>query len=139
MNIPFFNRPTPGKINSTTDEADKAARLTIEGILRDLPDLIMTYVADIETGRVLASYTSHRQHNPNQVSLRNAKILAQLHKTTSANPWLGGPVLDISDVLNEQLHHIRPFQGGKWYCFVAALVTDVNLGVLKDIVRRHTS
>lgn len=138
MNFPFLNRLTVGKISSSADEAERPARLVVEGILRDLPDLLLVYVADISSGRVLASYSSHRRYNPNQVSLRNAKLFTLLDKPLRAHAWLGGPVLDVSVVLNEQLHHLRPFRGGKWYCFVAVLTADANLGVLKDITRRYT-
>ena len=139
MNLPFFNRPTLGKIiSSSTNESEKPAQAAVEGILRDLPDLLLVYVADIASGRVLASYTTHRSYNPNQISLRNAKLFTLFDKYHHTHDWLGGPVLDLSVVLDEQLHHLRPFHGGKWYCFVAVLTTDANLGVLKNVTRRHT-
>lgn len=140
MNFPFFNRPALGKINvGATDGAGEQARLAVEGILRELPDLLMTYVAEVPSGRVLASYTSHRSYNPNQVGLRNARLLAILEAPLAAHAWLGGPLLDVSVVLEDQLHHLRPFGGGKLYCFLAVLTADANLGIIKEITRRHTS
>ena len=140
MNFQFFNRPALGKIiGGLSDEAEKPARLAVEGILRDLPDLLLVYVAEVSSGRVLVSCASHRDYNPNKISLRNAKLFAPSEKTLTTHPGLGGPLLDVMVVLDEQLHHLRPFNDGKWYCFVAIPAADANLGVLKEITRRHTS
>lgn len=140
MNFPFFNRPSVGKVSvGVNDGAGERARLAIEGILRELPDLLLAYVAEMPSGRVLASYASHRSYNPNNVGLRNAKLFAMLAEQRAAHAWLGGAVLDVSVVTEDQLHHLRPFDQGKQYCFLAVLAADANLGMLKEITRRHTS
>ena len=85
MDFPFFNRPALKKI--TTGAANplvEPARVAVEGILRELPDLLMTYIADVASGTVLAAYTSHRDYNPNQISLRNARIFGLLADASAA-------------------------------------------------------
>ncbi len=137
MNLPFFNRPTLKKITvGVGDASGEQARLIIDGICRELPDLLMVYVAEISSGTVLASYTSHPNYNPNKISLRNAKVFAIVAKPLATHPWLGGPIRDLTVGLTDQFHHLSLCNEGKWYCFVAVLTTDANLGVVKGIVRR---
>lgn len=140
MDFLFFNRPALKKIavGGETTLAEPA-RTAVEGILRELPDLLMTYVADVASGTVLAAYTSHRSYNPNQISLRNARIFSLLTDVSVANPWLGGPVQDLTIMLEDQYHYLRLCPAGKWYCFVAVHTAEANLGIVKDIVRRYVS
>ena len=139
MNFPFFNRLVLRKINvESTDGTGEAARLAVEGIARELPDALMAYVAEVSSGRVLASYTSHRSYNPNKVSSRNAKLFMILQEPLATHSWLGGPLLDVSVVTEDQLHHLRPFNNGKWYCFLAVMAADANLGIIKEVTRRYT-
>ena len=142
MNIPFFNRPTIKKITVATDSPDdmvKRSKAVIEGLLQELPDLLMACVVNAQSGRVLASYTVSAAYNPNQISLRNAKLLRIMDEALMANAWPGGPLTDISVMLEDQLHHLRPMNDGKWYCFLAVHTADANLGIAKEIMRRHTS
>lgn len=138
MDFPFFNRPALKKI-AVGGAAPLAApaRTAVEGILRELPGLLMTYVADVASGTVLAAYTSDRSYNPNQISLRNARIFGLLTDATATNPWLGGPVQDLTIMLEDQYHYLRLCPAGNRYCFVAVHTAEANLGIVKDIVRRH--
>ncbi|MCR5887007.1 hypothetical protein LRS06_04285 [Hymenobacter sp. J193] len=139
MNIPFFNRLQLKKITvGTEDEAGKRAQTALEGLLADLPDLLMACVVDIQSGRVLASYTTTTTYNPNQINLRNAKLLRVITDALKAKAWVGGPLTDVSVMLEDQFHHLRPMNEGKWYCFLAVRMADVNLGIAKEIMRRHT-
>ena len=138
MDFSFFNRPVLKKITGGGIPAlAEPARRAVEGILQQLPDLLMAYVADVATGNILAAYTSHRDYNPNQVSLRNARIFGRLADALAGKPWLGGPVQDLTVVLDDQLHHLRLCGGGKQYCFVAVLTAEANLGIVKTIVNQH--
>ena len=140
MTFPFLNRPVLKKITVGVGNASgEQARLMLEGLCRELPELLMTYVAELSSGTVLASYTSHPDYNPNKVSLRNAKVFAILAKPLATHPWLGGPIHDLTAVLADQFHHLSLCNEGKWYCFVAVLTTDANLGVVKGIVRRYAT
>ncbi|MDB5269893.1 MAG: hypothetical protein JWP58_2933 [Hymenobacter sp.] len=140
MNLPFFNRLQLKKITvGTDDEMGKRSKEVIEGLLTDLPDLLMACVVNSQSGRVLASYTVNNSYNPNQISLRNAKLLRIMDEALAAKAWAGGPLTDISVMLEDQLHHLRPMNDGKWYCFLAVHTADANLGIAKEIMRRHTT
>lgn len=140
MNLPFFNRVPLKKVTvATDDEMAKRSKEIIEGLLHDLPDLLMACVVNTQSGRVVASYTVSAAYNPNQISLRNAKLLRIMDEALSSKAWAGGPLTDISVMLEDQLHHLRPMNNGKWYCFLAVHTADANLGIAKEIMRRHTS
>lgn len=117
----------------------KRSREVIEGLLQELPDLLMACVVNAQSGRVLASYTVSNAYNPNQISLRNAKLLRIVDDALTAKAWAGGPLTDISVMLEDQLHHLRPMNDGKWYCLLAVHTADANLGIAKEIMRRHTA
>ncbi|WP_201980177.1 hypothetical protein [Hymenobacter rubidus] len=124
---------------ATDDEMAKRSKEVIEGLLHDLPDLLMACVVNTQSGRVVASYTVSNSYNPNQISLRNAKLLRIMEDALAAKAWLGGPLTDVSVMLEDQLHHLRPMKEGKWYCFLAVHTADANLGIAKEIMRRHTT
>jgi len=139
MNLPFFNRlPLKKIIVGVSDESGKQAQKVLEGLLTELPDLLMACVVETASGRVLASYTANSSYNPNQISLRNAKLLRTMEEALAKKAWPGGPLTDVSVILEDQLHHLRPMNGGKWYCFLAVRLADANLGIAKEIMRRHT-
>lgn len=140
MNLPFFNRLPLKKVNvGTDDETGKRSKKVIEGLLEELPDLLMACVVNAQSGRVVASYTVNNAYNPNQISLRNAKLLRIMDDALAAKAWLGGPVTDFAVMLEDQFHYLRPMNDGKWYCFLAVHTADVNLGIAKEIMRRHAS
>ena len=142
MNLPFFNRLPLKKVTVATDTDDEMAKRSkqvIEGLLQDLPDLLMACVVNAQSGRVVASYTVSNAYNPNQISLRNAKLLRIMDDALTAKAWAGGPLTDVSVILEDQLHHLRPMNDGKWYCFLAVHTADANLGIAKEIMRRHTT
>ncbi|TGE27648.1 glycoside hydrolase family protein [Hymenobacter metallicola] len=140
MNIPFFNRLQLKKVTvAVADENGKRAQKMLEGLLADIPDLLMSCVVDTQSGKVLAFYTTSNTYNPNQISLRNAKLLRTMDDALATKAWVGGPLTDASIILEDQLHHLRPINDGKWYCFLAVRMADANLGIAKEIMRRHTS
>lgn len=138
MNFPFFNRlPLKKVVVNTQNEAGTRAKVIIDKILQDIPDILLVCVVDAPSGRVLASYTSSAAYNPNQISLRNGKLLGLITEAQATHSWLGGPLTDISILLEDQFHYIRPLPQSSSYCFLAARMDDVNLAIAKDTVRRH--
>lgn len=111
----------------------------LTALLRELPELLLAYIADSQTGSILASYTANSAYNPNQLNLRTTKLLRTMSDTQAAHSWLGGPLLDMSVLLEDQLHHLRPVADGQAHCFVAVRLADANLGILKEVVRRATT
>lgn len=139
MNIPFLNRLSIRKITvGTSNEAGLQARTVLEKLLADMPELLLACVVEVQSGRVLASYTTAASLNPNQLSLRYAKLLRLTTDTLAAQRIPGGPLTDITVVLEDQFHTLRPMHQGQWYCFVAIRFADANLGITWDIMRRHT-
>lgn len=140
MNIPFFNRPSIRKITvGAASEDSKLARTLIEQLLRDMPELLMTCVVEVNSGRVLASYTTASALNPNQINLRYAKLLRQTTTALQERQIPGEMLTDMTMLLEDQLHMLRPLRQGQWFCFVALRFADTNLGMAWDIVRRHTA
>lgn len=117
----------------------EAAQHMLEGIVRELPDVLLACLVEVPSGNILASYTTHSSYNPNHFRLRYAKLLQMTQQTAAANAWWGGPLLDLTVVLEDQLHHLRPLRAGEWYCFVAVRLADANLALTKEVVRRCTS
>ncbi|WP_157807631.1 hypothetical protein [Hymenobacter chitinivorans] len=98
----------------------------------------MSCVVDSNSGKVLAFYTTNSAYNPNQINLRHAKLLQTLDGAVAAQPWIAGPLTDVAVILEDEMHHLRPLNGGKWYCFLAVRLADANLGITKEIMRRHS-
>lgn len=139
MNFPFFNRLQVKKVVATSGEAGQRAETMLAALLRELPDLVLAYVADNQSGAILASYTASAAYNPNQLNLRTTKQLRTMNEALATGAWPGGALTDVSVILEDQLHHLRPVAGGKWHCFVAVRLADANLGIVKDVLRRATA
>jgi hypothetical protein len=139
MNFSFFNRLQVKKVVATSSEAGQRAETMLTALLREQPELLLAYIADSQTGNILASYTANSAYNPNQLNLRTTKLLGTMDETLAANSWLGGSLLDMSVLLEDQLHYLRPVADGQWHCYVAVRLADANLGILKEVVRQATT
>lgn len=140
MNFPFFNRLQLKKIVvAKAGDAGQRAEAILARLLQELPEMLLAYVVENQNGTILASYTASADYNPNQLSLRNTKVLRTMNEALATGAWLGGPLLDVSILLEDQLHHLRPTADGQWHCFVAVRLADANLGILKEVVRRATT
>jgi len=142
MNFPFFNRLQLKKIVVTaTTQAGQRAEKMLAGIIQELPDLLLTYIVDTRSGAILAFYTVSSTYNPNLLSLRNTKLLRTMQEALATKAWVGGPLTDVSVILEDQLHYLRPLDEpeGTWYCFVATRLADANLGMVKEVTRRCTA
>ncbi|MBT2557324.1 hypothetical protein J7E24_05975 [Hymenobacter sp. ISL-91] len=139
MNFPFFNRLQVKKITvATTDEAGQRARTILESLLRELPELLLSCVVEVQSGKLIASYTAHSNYNPNHVSLRYARVFRAAQAALATRAWPGGPLTDISVLLDEQLHLLCPLDNGQRYCLLVVNTADTNLALAKDILRRST-
>ncbi len=132
FSLPFLNRFSLHKL---VEAGGSPARLVLESLLRELPELLAC-VVELASGKVLAYYTTQTGYSPHHVSLRYARLLRSTHHALASQPWMTGPLTDITTVLDEHLHHLRPLHDGQWYCFVAVRTADTNLALLKDAVRR---
>ena len=139
MQFPFLNRLSLRKITvGTANEAGQQARIVLDQLLGELPDLLMACVVEVPSGRVVASYTTAATLNPNQISLRYAKLLRTTDVALAAQHIPGGPLTEMTLLLDEQLHLVRPIQGGQGYCFLAVRSADTNLAMASELLRRHS-
>ena len=116
-------------------DGGEAAQRVLEGILRELPELLLACVVEVLSGKILASYTTHPSLNPNHLSLRYAKLL----RTVPAAAWGGNLLLDMTLVLEDQLHYLRLLHADEWYCLVAVHTAESNLALTQKVVRRYTN
>lgn len=139
MQFPFLNRLSLRKITvGTANEAGQQARIVLNQLLEELPDLLMSCVVEVPSGRVVASYTTTAALNPNQISLRYAKLLRATDIALAARHIPGGPLTEMALLLDEQLHLIKPVQSGQGYCFLAVRLADTNLAMAAELLRRLT-
>ncbi|TDN37662.1 hypothetical protein E4631_02025 [Hymenobacter sp. UV11] len=140
MNFPFFNRLQLKKIVvPTASESGRRAEKMLVDIVQELPELLLGYIVDTQSGSILSFYTVSNSYNPNQLSLRNTKLLRTMQEALANKAWVGGPLTDVSIILEDQIHHLRPLNELGWYCFAAARLADSNMGMVKEVVRRCTS
>lgn len=140
MNFPFFNRlQLKTIVVPTAGEPGQQASRMLQGIREALPEMLLAYIVDTQSGSVLAFYTVSNNYNPNQLSLRNTRLLRTMQEALAKRAWPGGPLTDMSVILEDQIHHLRPLSPRAWYCFVAARLADANMGMVKEVVRRCTS
>lgn len=142
MNFSFFNRLQLKKIvRPVATNAGQRAEKMLTGIIQEMPDLLLSYIVDTQSGAVLAFYTVSSDYNPHQLSLRNTKLLRTMQEALATKAWVGGPLTDVSVMLEDQIHHLRPLSlpEGNWYCFVAVRLADANMGMVKEVVRRCTA
>jgi len=140
MQFPFLNRLRLRTVTvGTNDEAGQIARTTIEQFLDELPELLMICLVEVPSGRVIGSYTTVASLNPNQISLRYAKLLRATDAALAAQQISGGPLTEMTLLLEDQLHMLRPLEQNPWYCYLAVRSADTNLGMASEILRRHTT
>lgn len=140
MNFPFFNRLQLKKVVvPANNESGRRAEKMLVDIVQELPELLLGYVVDTQSGSILSFYTVSNSYNPNQLSLRNTKLLRTMQEALAKKAWVGGPLTDISVILEDQIHHVRPLPDAGWYCFAAARLADSNMAIVKEVIRRCTS
>jgi len=129
----FLKRPSLRTIVAA-EGADAAAPRVLEGLL---PELLLACVVEVASGKMLASYTTQASYN--LLHLRYAKLLRTVQQAVASGAWPGGPLTDLTLVLDDPLHHLRPLRAGQWYCFVAVLTAGANLALTKEVVCRCTT
>lgn len=139
MRIPFLQKVTVKKITSDATGTDRErATKMLEGLLRELPELIAALVVDVSSGRTLAAYTTQTQLDPYKVSSRTAAE-AQHFTRVSTVPGLADQQLaDQVVVLEEQLHLLRLTPDQRWCCLLIVNTYDTNLALARDLLRKYT-
>lgn len=140
MKFPFFTRlQTKQIVAASGSDAARQAERMLTDILAGLPELLLTYIVDLQGATLLASYTVNAAYNPHQLTVRNAKLLQTVNEALATKAWVGGPCTDLTVVLDDQMHYLRPLPERGWYCFVAVRLADANMGMVKEVLRRATT
>ena len=85
--------------------------------------MLLACVVEVAPGNVLASSITHASYN-------------HLHLwAVASGAWPAGSLTDLTLVLDDHLHRLRPLRAGQWYCFVAVHRADANLNLIKEAVR----
>lgn len=140
MKFPFFTRLQTKTIVPASGSSDaRQAEQLLARVLDGLPELLLGYVFDLQANALLASYTVAAAYNPHQLTVRNAKLLHTVQEALAARAWPGGPCTDLTVMLEEQMHYLRPLPERGWYCFAAVRLADANMGMVKEVLRRATA
>lgn len=140
MKFPFFTRLQTKKIVPAASSYDASrAEQMLAAVLAGLPELLLGYVFDMQANTLLASYTVSSDYNPHQLTIRNAKLLHTVQEAVATGAWPGGPCTDLTVMLDEQMHYLRPVPELGWYCFAAVRLADANMGMVKEVLRRATT
>ncbi|NML66639.1 hypothetical protein HHL22_15640 [Hymenobacter sp. RP-2-7] len=140
MRFPFFNRLQPKQIvPAASTTAARRAEQMLATVLAGLPELLLGYVFDLQGNALLASYTVSSEFNPHQLTVRNARLLQTVQQAVATGAWPGGPCTDLTVMLDEHMHYLRPLPELGWYCFAAVRLADANMGMVKEVLRRATA
>jgi hypothetical protein len=139
MRIPYLNRPTVNKITGKAigTQRDRADGV-IKAMLREIPELIAITIVEVRSGRTLSAYTSTKAFDPYKASGPNVQLVNSTFKNLMTPGLTGQALDDITVVLNNQLHCLRPMNDNQWYCYLAVGKAETNLAIVKDIMRRCT-
>ena len=137
MNIPYLDRITVNKITGKAVGLQREQTDSIiKAIRQEIPELIAVAVIDIKSGRTLSALTTTKAFDPYKATTPNVQFVKKTYENLTL-PWLAGQALEnITIVLDNQLHCLRPFNGGLWYCYLVVSSRDTNLAMAKDILRK---
>ncbi|KUG08912.1 hypothetical protein ASU33_07330 [Solirubrum puertoriconensis] len=112
-----------------------AAEHVLQRVLAGLPELLAAAVVRIDTGQLLACYTTARELNPAKVAAFNAEVVKQKRMALAALQLEGEVLEDILITLTSQLHLLRVLADGERVLYVAVDCRDTNLGIARDVLR----
>lgn len=139
MRIPFLQRVTVKKItgDTTAPGHNQAAKL-LEGLLQDLPELLLALVVDVRSGHILAAYTAQTQLNPHKISASTTNVAQQLANIATMPGFVGQQLVDHVTVLNNQLHVLRLTPDQQRGCLLVVHPHDTNLALVREVLRMRT-
>jgi hypothetical protein len=140
MNIPFLSKLTGPALHKVvgagpTGAGRTAAEQVLHRTLQGLPELLAAAVVHIDSGQVLASYTTTRELNPEKVAAFNAEVVRQQRLALGALRLPGEALEDILISLRTQLHLLRVLADGQRLLYVAVDCRDTNLGIAREVLR----
>ena len=134
--LPFLRRLPLKQVATVCQEAGARPRQVLEGLFQGLPELLMACVVEVQSGKLRAFYTLSKAYNPHHICVREAKLLGTMQQAHANQLPAGGSLIEVTVVLDEELHHIRLLHASQWYCYVAVRTADANLALTREVVRR---
>ncbi|MBF9141782.1 hypothetical protein [Hymenobacter properus] len=142
MKIPFLKQlqrlagPVAHEVElAATGPASARIESAMRHLLAELPDLLMAAVAEVASGKPLATYTVDRDLRPGTVAGYNAEAVRQVQAGLRA---LGTPAEQVAEMvftLPSQLHLLRLVPPGQWFIYLAVDSRDTNLAIAREVMR----
>lgn len=129
--------PTVNKVVPTgAGPAAVAAEQLLQRLLGGLPELLAAAVVEVDSGQMLASYTTSREFNLGKAIGFNAEVVRQQRKAMQAQQLPAEEQLEeILITLSNQLHLLRLLADGRRFLYVAVDCRDTNLGIARAVMR----
>ncbi|WP_226270112.1 hypothetical protein [Hymenobacter pini] len=123
-----------------TGDASGVERQRAEALLmtvrRELPELLVTAVVEVQSGKTMAAYTATADLDPYKLNSRYAGLIRQTRQFLT-QPWLPNQHLtDLVFLLDDHLHCLRTTSGGHWLYYVVVRSVDTNMALVREVMRR---
>ncbi|UOR05425.1 hypothetical protein MUN82_21170 [Hymenobacter aerilatus] len=140
MRIPFLQKVAVRKVTSdATGAARERATGILEGILQELPELLLATVVDLSSGRLLAAYTKQAQSDPYKITAYTVATARHLARLPNQPGLTTQELQDLVLVLDEQLAIFRLTADQQLGCLLLVYTHDTNLALAREILRQHAS
>lgn len=129
--------PIVNKVVTTgAGPAAVAAEQLLQRLLGGLPELLAAAVVEVDSGQMLASYTTSREFNLGKAIGFNVEVVRQQRKAMQAQQLPAEEQLEeILITLSNQLHLLRLLADGRRFLYVAVDRRDTNLGIARAVMR----
>lgn len=142
MNLPFLRHlPKLGRrplyrIVAANTVAATRAEAALQHLLAELPELLLAAVVAVESGQVLASYTSQPQLWPSLAASAWAALVHQLQSSQAAQGQGDEKLEEVLATLPAQLHLLRLQPGGHYFLYLVVDTSDTNLALARELARQ---
>jgi CRP-like cAMP-binding protein len=111
----------------------------VDGIIKDLSNLLAVAVVDINSGMSLASHSNSPAINPDTAAAYNTEVVKQKQKAMSALKLQGETIDDILVTMSNQLHLLKLTDAGTKFIYLVVNARDTNLAIAREVLRSHVA
>ncbi|TGE08158.1 hypothetical protein [Hymenobacter fodinae] len=111
----------------------------VDGIIKDLSNLLAVAVVDINSGMSLASHSNSPTINPDTAAAYNTEVVKQKQKAMSALKLQGETIDDILVTMSNQLHLLKLTDAGTKFIYLVVNARDTNLAIAREVLRSHVT
>jgi predicted regulator of Ras-like GTPase activity (Roadblock/LC7/MglB family) len=111
----------------------------VDGIIKDLSNLLAVAVVDINSGMSLASHSNSPTINPDTAAAYNTEVVKQKQKAMSALKLQGETIDDILVTMTNQLHLLKLTDAGTKFIYLVVNARDTNLAIAREVLRSHVA